>query len=155
MNKSHPSWLADSLREKINCCWEPLRCEGLFVMEHFHSSSWLMHLPLKVQTLYHGLCAVYPAHLSHLILCHPLFLTHNISATAAFLALEHTTEHYSHLKPLFFIFLFFYSCTRSTWMFPARGWIGAAAARLHHNHGNEGSKTHLQPMLQLVAAPEP
>ena len=37
----------------------------------------------------------------------------------------------------------------------ARGQIGAAAASLHHSHSNARSKVHLQPMLQLVATPDP
>ena len=37
----------------------------------------------------------------------------------------------------------------------ARGWIGAAAADLHHSHSNARSKPTLQPMLQLTATPGP
>ena len=37
----------------------------------------------------------------------------------------------------------------------AMGWIGVAAAGLHHGHSNAKSKPHLQPMLQLVATPDP
>ena len=39
----------------------------------------------------------------------------------------------------------------------ARGLMGVVAAGLHHSHShsNEGSKPHLQPMLQLMATPDP
>ena len=37
--------------------------------------------------------------------------------------------------------------------FQARGWIRAVAAGLRHNHGNAGSKPHLQPTPQLMAMP--
>ena len=33
----------------------------------------------------------------------------------------------------------------------AKGQIRAAAAGLHHSHGNAGSELNLQPMLQFVA----
>ena len=37
----------------------------------------------------------------------------------------------------------------------ARGWMGAAAARLYHSHSNTGSEPHLQPTTQLLATPDP
>ena len=36
-----------------------------------------------------------------------------------------------------------------------RGQIGAAAASLHRNHSNSGSKLSLQPIQQLTATPDP
>ena len=37
----------------------------------------------------------------------------------------------------------------------AKGWSRAAAAGLHHSHGNAGSELHLQPRLQLAATLDP
>ena len=37
----------------------------------------------------------------------------------------------------------------------ARGLIRAAAAGLHHNHSNTGSKPHLRPTPQLAAMTDP
>ena len=37
----------------------------------------------------------------------------------------------------------------------ARAGIRAAAAGLCHSHSNIGSEPHIQPMLQLVATPDP
>ena len=37
----------------------------------------------------------------------------------------------------------------------ARGWIGAAAAGLHHSHSNAESKPRLWPTLQLMATLDP
>ena len=37
----------------------------------------------------------------------------------------------------------------------ARGCIRAVATSLHHSHGNEGCKPHLQPTPQLTAMLEP
>ena len=37
----------------------------------------------------------------------------------------------------------------------ARGQIRAAAASLHHNHSNTGSKLSLKPTLQLMERPDP
>ena len=37
----------------------------------------------------------------------------------------------------------------------ARGQIGAAAASLHHSHGDSGSELHLQPTQQLTATLHP
>ena len=37
----------------------------------------------------------------------------------------------------------------------ARGQIRSAAASLHHSHSNTRSKSHLRPMLQLEATPDP
>ena len=58
-----------------------------------------------------------------------------------------------------FIYLFIYfpfratpaahGCTR------ARSRVRAAAAGLHHSHGNAGSEPHLRPTMQLVAKPDP
>ena len=39
--------------------------------------------------------------------------------------------------------------------FQARGWVGAAAASLHHSHRNTGSETYLQPLLNLVSTLNP
>ena len=39
--------------------------------------------------------------------------------------------------------------------FQAGGWIGAAAAGLHHSHSNTRSKPHLWPTPQLMATPDP
>ena len=36
-----------------------------------------------------------------------------------------------------------------------RGWIGAAAASLHHSHSNEGFRWHLRPTPQLMATLDP
>ena len=38
---------------------------------------------------------------------------------------------------------------------PARGGIGAVAARLPHSRSNAGSEPHLQPIPQLTAMPDP
>ena len=39
----------------------------------------------------------------------------------------------------------------SSW---ARGWIGAAAASLHHHHSNAGSKLHMWPLPQPMVMPD-
>ena len=74
----------------------------------------------------------------------------------------------------FFFFFFFLSHPHGMWRFPvqggkwslrcppppqprayggsqSRGPIGAAAASLHHSHGNMGSEPHLRPTSQLMA----
>ena len=39
--------------------------------------------------------------------------------------------------------------------FQARGWNGATAAGLCHNHSNAGSRPYLQSTLPLMAMPDP
>ena len=56
----------------------------------------------------------------------------------------------------FFSFSFLFRAELVTYgSFQARDGIGAAAADLHHSHGKAGSVTHLQPVPQLAAMPDP
>ena len=52
----------------------------------------------------------------------------------------------------FFLFRAAPAANGSSW---AKGWIGAAAASLHHSHSNARSELHLWPTLQLAATPDP
>ena len=55
----------------------------------------------------------------------------------------------------FFFFFFLRAALVAYGGFQARSQIGAAAASLSHSHSNTGSELHLQPMLQLLATPDP
>ena len=59
------------------------------------------------------------------------------------------------LSLLKFIYFFFKAAPAAYGSSQARGQIGAAAASLHHSHGNTRFEPHLQPKLQLVAALDP
>ena len=54
-----------------------------------------------------------------------------------------------------FILLFFMAARTAYGGSQARGGIRAVAVGLYHSHSNEGSEPHLQPMLTLVAMPDP
>ena len=54
----------------------------------------------------------------------------------------------------FFKFFLFLDHTMAYGSSQARSQIGAIAAGLCHSHSNMGSKLHLQPALQLTAAPD-
>ena len=55
----------------------------------------------------------------------------------------------------FFAFLLFRAAPMAHEGSQARGPVGAIAASLHHSHSNAGSESHLQPIPQLTAMPEP
>ena len=52
-----------------------------------------------------------------------------------------------------FIYLFIWATLAADGISQARCWVGAAAATLHHSHGNSGSMPHLQLTAQLMAMP--
>ena len=56
----------------------------------------------------------------------------------------------------FFLNFFLFRATPTAYgRSQARGQIRAAAAGLYHSHSNTGSKSHLQPIPQLTAIPDP
>ena len=56
---------------------------------------------------------------------------------------------------LFVCFLFFRAAPETYGSSQDKGWIGGAAASLHHSHSNARSKTRLQPTPQFMATPDP
>ena len=68
-------------------------------------------------------------------------------------SLETTIIVYSLYK--FFFFLLFLAAPVAYGVSQARGWIGAVATGLSHNHCNTRSKPCLQPTPQLMAMPDP
>ena len=66
-------------------------------------------------------------------------------------AQPHPKEALFFVFPFFFFFLLFRTAPVAYASSQARGRIRAAAAGLHHSHGNAGSKPHLQPTQQLMA----
>ena len=57
------------------------------------------------------------------------------------------------LSLLIFTVSYLYSGTCSYGRCWVRGWIGAVAGSLHHNHSNVGSEPHLWPIPQITAMP--
>ena len=54
-----------------------------------------------------------------------------------------------------FFFVFFQGCTKAQGNYWARDRIEVIATSLHHSHRHTRPEPHLQPMLPLVATPDP
>ena len=90
-----------------------------------------------------------------------LYLKSNITSknVLAILFFKSICEHNlvcSLLPSIFFFFFFLFRATLAVCRNSQfRGQIRVAAANLHHNHSNAGSKPHLWATLQLVAMLDP
>ena len=73
-------------------------------------------------------------------------LSHNGNSTIMF---------YIYLCAVCFVLLCFLGPHPWHGSFQPRGWIGAAAAGLHHSHNSAGSELSLHPTPQLMATPDP
>ena len=88
-------------------------------------------------------------------LARKLQVCHLISWNLSFYIWANRYKLSEPFKCFLFIFVFSRAAPAVYRSSQARGLLGAVAASLHHSHSKAGSETHLQPIPQLTAMPDP
>ena len=88
------------------------------------------------------------------VLTLPCLLTNRCVSTSTIATTQPTCPSLPLDYEIFFFFLFKAAPT-AYGSSQTKGWIGAAAAGLHHSHSNSGSEPRLRPTTQLTTTPDP